>query len=403
MPTANETYQDAQIGHADGLEDAKATTVLALLALYNRSDDGLRNVLYEHLGDIQERGYDLSRTTQRRLNRMGRAVETQRGEVFSRLETQAGKDLRDYADYEVEFQRQAIRQAVPFRVDLSTPERAALASLVDGLAIRGKSFSESFGDMKGQDINRIRTQVGIGLSDGNNTDQIVRRVIGTRRNRYRDGILNITRNHIATEVRTATSAVITTTKEAFFNENSSVSRMMYSAILDGRTTLRCMTLDGRIYPVGVGPRPPQHYNCRSMMVAVIDPQATIGNRQSVTTGTGRQQQRIDFRGLARESAGASVWRQMGTRARQRAVQRARSRWANEQIGNVPQTLSYREWFGTQNAAFQREKLGASRYALYREGNLKLDKMVSRQGRPFTLEELKVRERDAWAQAFADDE
>ena len=46
-------------------------------------------------------------------------------------------------------------------------------------------------------------------------------------------------------------------------------RYRYVAILDTRTTVRCRGLNGRIYQVGEGPLPPQHYNCRSEVQPVL--------------------------------------------------------------------------------------------------------------------------------------
>lgn len=40
----------------------------------------------------------------------------------------------------------------------------------------------------------------------------------------------------------------------------------YVAISDKRTTKTCQTLNGKIYPVGQGPRPPMHYGCRSTVI-----------------------------------------------------------------------------------------------------------------------------------------
>lgn len=49
-----------------------------------------------------------------------------------------------------------------------------------------------------------------------------------------------------------------------------VMAFMYSAILDGRTTEICRTLNGRIMTKDEVPRwlPPNHYNCRSVIVPV---------------------------------------------------------------------------------------------------------------------------------------
>jgi hypothetical protein len=47
------------------------------------------------------------------------------------------------------------------------------------------------------------------------------------------------------------------------------------AVLDSRTTKLCRRLDGRRYPVGKGPIPPLHPNCRSNRIVVL-PQSLGG-------------------------------------------------------------------------------------------------------------------------------
>ena len=41
------------------------------------------------------------------------------------------------------------------------------------------------------------------------------------------------------------------------------------ATLDSRTSSVCRSLDGRVFPVDSGPRPPFHINCRTSFVLVL--------------------------------------------------------------------------------------------------------------------------------------
>jgi SPP1 gp7 family putative phage head morphogenesis protein len=58
----------------------------------------------------------------------------------------------------------------------------------------------------------------------------------------------------------------------------------YVATLDSRTSSICAALDGQEFPYGKGPMPPQHFNCRSTTVPIIDPDilppSTIAKRAS---------------------------------------------------------------------------------------------------------------------------
>ena len=60
----------------------------------------------------------------------------------------------------------------------------------------------------------------------------------------------------------------------------------FAAILDSSTSVICRTLDGTVYPVGVGPRPPLHFRCRSKTLPIINekllsPDSELNNVKSV--------------------------------------------------------------------------------------------------------------------------
>lgn len=78
-----------------------------------------------------------------------------------------------------------------------------------------------------------------------------------------------------TIVRTTTFEAINEARYNFFSSpelGGFVEALEYSAILDGRTTALCASLDGLIYPedseIWQTYRPPNHFNCRSLLIAV---------------------------------------------------------------------------------------------------------------------------------------
>ncbi len=78
-----------------------------------------------------------------------------------------------------------------------------------------------------------------------------------------------------TIVRTTTFEAINEARYNFFSApelSGFVEALEYSAILDGRTTPLCQELDGQVHPadseVWQTYRPPNHFNCRSLLIAV---------------------------------------------------------------------------------------------------------------------------------------
>lgn len=78
-------------------------------------------------------------------------------------------------------------------------------------------------------------------------------------------------NQILTLVRTSVNQVANTASQQVYEANQDItSKYRYVATLDSRTSSICQALDGREFPYGQGPMPPQHFNCRSTTVPVID-------------------------------------------------------------------------------------------------------------------------------------
>ena len=59
-----------------------------------------------------------------------------------------------------------------------------------------------------------------------------------------------------------------TSKEEVFKANP-IKQVEWISVLDGSTTDYCRGQDGKLYDVGSGPRPPAHYNCRSITRPLI--------------------------------------------------------------------------------------------------------------------------------------
>lgn len=68
--------------------------------------------------------------------------------------------------------------------------------------------------------------------------------------------------------RSATVHASNTSKEEVYKANP-VEQVEWVSVLDSKTSNFCRNHDGRVYKVGKGPRPPAHYNCRSVTQPVI--------------------------------------------------------------------------------------------------------------------------------------
>ncbi|MCH9837790.1 phage head morphogenesis protein, partial [bacterium] len=95
----------------------------------------------------------------------------------------------------------------------------------------------------------------------------------------------VANNQVMALVRTSINQVANSASMAVYEANQDISKKYrYTATLDSRTSPICRALDGREFEYGKGPTPPQHFGCRSAIVAVIDPDilppSTVAKRAS---------------------------------------------------------------------------------------------------------------------------
>lgn len=130
----------------------------------------------------------------------------------------------------------------------------------------GKVVEDVWGQSLGQLKKKVEDEVGAALQRGATTDEIVRMLRGTRAKRFEDGLLPKWRtNNVRAFVRTVGTHVTTVTREASLAALGAPF-VQWVSTLDLRTTPICIDLDLQVFPVGVGPRPPAHVQCRSTIV-----------------------------------------------------------------------------------------------------------------------------------------
>ena len=177
-------------------------------------------------------------------------------------------------------------------------------------------------------------------------------------------------------------------RDDFYKRNSDIiSVLRWTATLDGRTSAICRARDGlfattdgsrlpsqysgsALQPAGA--RPPAHVNCRSIMIAVLNGQAIVGDRTTLV-------ETID--GRARRFS-------ISAEARRRGVTQAQLRrdYIQREIGSVPATTDYDGFLRRQTTTYQDSVLGQRKGQLFREG-LHLSQYVDATGRELTIGQL----------------
>lgn len=308
--------------------------------------------------DLKERllNDDLTNFSRTRLERLLVEVENALSGVLGEFQQELGGGLSDLAEYEAGFEAASIDDALEsFEsvVPASSQVRAAIFSAP--LSVRGagggKLLEPFIADWSAGEKTRIIGAIRQGVFEGQTNFQIIQAIRGTRANKYTDGILATTSRNAEAIVRTAVQHVSSVARFETWQENKAVVKgYKWVSTLDGRTSTQCRSLDGQVFKLGKGPKPPIHIRCRSTTVAELD-------------------ERFNF---LKEGA-----------------QRA------SKDGPINSNQTYYEWLKTQSSEFQDEVLGKTRAKLFREGGLSAERFAAlnlhRNFTPMTLEEMKKKE------------
>ena len=283
-----------------------------------------------------------SRTLNRKLNRI---VQLQQ-EGLTKLSAELTAKTMDFAEYEAEFAVRTMNTAAAAAVTLPASEqlRALVTQRPMQLAISGKAGStvqnltldQAARQFAGDKANEIRRVIQTGVVEGSTVQSLTRDVVSVtnRHKRQAETLVRTSVNHISSEAR---SAVNQANDDILKGEE-------WVAVLDGRTTIGCATLDGKILGFNEPPFTPRHWGCRSVRVPVLDDRFQEGGLE-------------------------------GTRA--------------SMDGPISAKRTYSGWLKDQPAEFQDQMLGKERGKLFRSGKIKLDQFVDQNYNPVSLEQLRV--------------
>lgn len=261
-------------------------------------------------------------------------------------------EIEKLAPQEAEFGRESLKLQVKTNVQTVLPTAQQLHAAVFARPLEGQFLKPFIKNWEVQETRRVVNAITEGFYRGTPTADISRQIRGTRANQFKDGIIGgVTNRNATTMVRTAITHTSAQARMATLAANSDIVQgWRFVNTLDDRTSLICASQDTvKVWPIGQGPIPPLHPNCRSTLVFVPKAEFGVKPTRGVTT---------------RASVGAS-----GPKP-------------------VPASQTYSTWLKEQPAGFQDQALGKTRGALFRRGDLSIDKFTTNTNDVLTLPELK---------------
>jgi SPP1 gp7 family putative phage head morphogenesis protein len=360
----NAELRDAQIDHAVNLRAYSDNVVRRIISILNRADAGLFAELVSKLEYMTP-----ERFTVKRLEVMLESVYAMNRDAYAHVDDVLRKEIKGLTALELQFQEGMLAKNMPPSIDIARVDINQVYAGAMSRPFQGALLSDFIKDQEESKAKLIRRTIADGYVQNRTTDQIIGDLRGTRANKYRDGILEVSRREVAAIARTALSHTSQFAKDRVTKANEDIlGNLQWLSTLDARTTPECQMRDGKVYtldhkpvdheyPWGAGPGR-LHWQCRSTYVMLTKSWEELG---------------VDIEEF-----------EPGERA--------------SMDGSVPAKTDYEEWLSKQSEARQVQVLGETRAKLFTEGNLSLEEMRNARGEDITLDELRKRYAEAFKRA-----
>lgn len=355
--TANEYLVDRAIRHAAITERFKSGLTRRIVGFLNdQVIPDLLATLETRLNRIASRGFDAGPVTTQRFKDMIAAADQVviegSGEMGRLLRGELTQFSKSEAQWQISRMREAFQGTLPVEFDFVTPAPRMLASVVTSRPFQGKFLRDEVADWSRATRALVRREIQTGVAAGEPVAQMVRRLRGTRAGGFADGVLQTARHNAERIARTAVNHVSAHARQAVFEQNDDLIKgVQWVATLDSRTSQICASLDGQVFGVRSGLRPPAHPNCRSTVVPVLKSFKELGIPGLKNVGTGQRH--------AREILS----------------------------GKVPETMTFGQWWKRLPRGKQDEIFGPGKAKLLRSGKITFGQLIDQRGRPLTLVQL----------------
>lgn len=231
------------------------------------------------------------------------------------------------------------------------------ASVASNVLFMGRPQREYWERQEANAKAQFAGAVRQGLASAETNQQIIRRIVGLDGN---GGTAQIERRNVASLVQTSVATVANDARRETFKKNSDVIKgLRQVSTLDSHTTKICMAYSGAEWDLKGKPingnklayngGTPRHFNCRSVEVPITKTLKELTGLDLPEPPT-------------------------GTRA--------------SDEGQISAKTDFDSFLKRKGQAYQNKMLGEGRADLWRAGKITLSDLVSGDGRPLTLDELR---------------
>jgi SPP1 gp7 family putative phage head morphogenesis protein len=304
--------------------------------------------------------------------------------AYKQLSAEQTADLKDLAKVQGKAAANVVNAGIGASVASVAIAPKTLEALADEKIIRGWSSREWWAGQSKALQDKFGQQMQMGIMQGESVDELVRRVMGTKANGYKDGIMEVSRRDATALVRTSVISVANEAKMRTYREMGDlVKGIQWLATLDTRTTPICRALDKKVWrlpdmePVGhdkVFPGVTAHWNCRSTQLPVLRTWEELSGKKLPSL----DKQELDD--AVRKKLAAAGWSEDRVN---NAVVNARS----SMNGELDAETDWQDWLSSKSDGFVEKLLGPKRAELFKAGKLTISDLTDQQNRPLTIAQL----------------
>lgn len=348
MASVNDEIRDKAIRHALYLQRFGNGLTEQVIALLDEASEEIVAKLAARLASIDERGLTLSDRATKRLQMLLDEIKGLNAALYGQIGETLSEQLSGLGSVEAQFQAATLQTVLPVAFQTAIPSPTRLRAIIETSPMEGALLSSWTEGVQDGTAKRIEQAIRKGMVQGLGTDDLVRSIRGTKKQNYKDGVLEISRRSARSIVRTSVSHVSNVAAQETWKANERVVKgWQYVSTLDSRTTITCAALNGQVFPVGEGPMPPRHIGCRSLSIAVTKSFKEMGFDSDEVTASER----------------ASM------------------------DGKVAGDITFEKWLKDKGEGTQNDILGPTRAALFRDGKLSLQDFIKNDGTVLTIEQL----------------
>lgn len=377
---SNQKFQDNITSHQIGILRLSTQQANKINKILSESDEDLKKELINAFIEFGVLSTAIYLKNKKKIDKRINSIVKSRTKTWKTIRKDFMKDFDELVEYESDFTRRIFEKSYGVEAQKSDPNIKEARKR----PIQGRTAEEWVNGLAAGDLSRVKQAVLTGITSGLGTRALARSVFGTKSANGSDGVTQISRNAVNSITRTVNVGATSFAREDFFLSKAEPN-VKWVSVLDSRTTAICQSLDGKIYSLNEGPRPPAHIGCRSIVTMFFDGDALeTYSRPTKRTETSLRSEASKLN---------DKFSELSKKEQNEFIENNKSKLFKNMAGKVPAETTYAEWLKRQNKTLQQEALGVKRQELFSTGKISLDRFVDKTGRQYTLKELKKREKE----------